>query len=65
MPADLDLAKILSVMKKAFHCNGFITLDDNREIMSFSGDQSANIYSFLIGENICNKEDIICKGFFI
>jgi translation initiation factor 1 len=63
MATDLDLAKIVSYLKKKYNCNGSIIKDDKRgEIITLTGDQKDNVYNFLIDEEINKREDIIVKG---
>lgn len=61
---DLDIKKILRYLKKIYHCNGAIIMDDKfGEVITLSGNQKENVYHFLINMKICEKDEIIIKGY--
>jgi translation initiation factor SUI1 len=63
MANDLDLKKILSYLKKKHSCGGSITIDKKfGEVMTLTGEQSENVYNFLVNQEICRKDQIIIKG---
>ena len=59
---EFDL-KIIKYFKKTFRCTGSIEQSEEfGEVIKLTGDQRKGIFDFLIGEEICNKSDIIMKG---
>tara|TARA_Y100000389_G_C16947232_1_gene264755 strand:- start:171 stop:461 length:291 start_codon:yes stop_codon:yes gene_type:complete len=58
IPSDINLKLLLSFLKKTFNCSGTI-VEDNNNILQFSGDNRYNFKNFLIKENICEPENII------
>ena len=61
---DLNLKKILKVMKKAFSCNGAITKNEEYgQVVQMSGDQRENIKGFFISQEIVESENLILHGF--
>ena len=57
---DLDIKKITKALKKIFKCNGSVEKDENEnEIIQLSGQQSQNVYEFLIDQKIIDKENIV------
>jgi translation initiation factor SUI1 len=64
LASDLDTKKILRYLKKIYHCNGSITIDDKYgEVITLSGNQKENVYHFFIMAKICTKEEMIIKGY--
>eukprot|EP01100_Stratorugosa_tubuloviscum_P002589 TRINITY_DN1616_c0_g2_i1.p1 TRINITY_DN1616_c0_g2~~TRINITY_DN1616_c0_g2_i1.p1 ORF type:complete len:110 (-),score=37.83 TRINITY_DN1616_c0_g2_i1:219-548(-) len=64
LPSDLDLRKILKVLKKRFCCNGTIVEDaDSGSVIQLSGDQRKNAADFLIEEEICYRQQVKVHGF--
>jgi translation initiation factor SUI1 len=64
LATDLDTKKILRYLKKLYHCNGAVVEDDTfGEVITLTGNQKENVYHFLINTKICNKEEIIIKGY--
>jgi translation initiation factor 1 len=64
LAVDLDTKKILRYLKKIYHCNGAIIVDDKfGEIITLTGNQKENVYHFLINTKICEKDEIIVKGY--
>ncbi len=64
LATDLDTKKILRYLKKLYHCNGAVVDDDKfGEVITLTGNQKENVYHFLINTKICNKEEIIIKGY--
>lgn len=61
---DLDLKKILKVMRKMFSTNGAILKDDEvGEVVQLQGDRRMDCRDFLVKHNICSKEEIKMHGF--
>ena len=61
---DLDLKKILKVLRKMFSTNGAILKDDEvGEVIQLQGDRRTDCYNFLVKHNICTKEEIKMHGF--
>ena len=61
---DLDIKRILKEFKKTFSCNGAIVkYDELGEIIQLSGDQRANVKSFLVDQEICTESQIQLHGF--
>jgi translation initiation factor 1 len=64
LATDLDTKKILRYLKKIYHCNGAIVIDEKfGEVITLTGNQKENVYHFLIDAKICSKEEIIMKGY--
>lgn len=64
LATDLDTKKILRYLKKIYHCNGAVVNDDKfGEVITLTGNQKENVYNFLINAKICEKEEIIVKGY--
>lgn len=60
---DLDLVKILKVMRKMFSTNGTILKDDEMgEIIQLQGDRRKDAHDFLVKYNICGKDEIKVHG---
>lgn len=63
LAGDLDLKKIARVLKKTFHCDGTVNIDEEHgEILQLSGDQRTNIREFLIDQQICHEDQIVIHG---
>lgn len=61
---DLDLKKILKVMRKMFSTNGAILKDDEvGEVIQLQGDRRVDCQNFLVKHNICGREEIKLHGF--
>lgn len=56
----LDLKKILKAIKKEHCCNGTVLKDEDskEEVLQFQGDQREAVKTFLIKEDITDKESI-------
>ena len=56
----LDLKKILKAIKKEHCCNGTVLKDEetDTEVLQFQGDQREAVKTFLVKEEICEKDDI-------
>ena len=61
----LDLKKILKAIKKEHCCNGTVLKDEetDREVLQFQGDQRESVKTFLIKEEIADKDNIKVHGF--
>ncbi len=61
---NLDLKKIIKYMKKTFSCGAAIIEDkDKNKIIKLQGDQRGNIKTFLINEQIVDKDHITVHGY--
>lgn len=68
LDADLDLKRICKAMKKAFNCNGSITIDEEMgEIVQLQGDQRVNTKDWMMEQEIVSKaeadERLVIHGF--
>lgn len=66
LPNDLDLKKIIKVMKKSYSCNGVVKKsgkDDGKQIISLTGDQREKVKSYLISQGIVEEKQIKVHGF--
>jgi translation initiation factor 1 len=56
----LDLKKILKAIKKEHCCNGTVLKDEDtkEEVLQFQGDQREAVKSFLIKEEISDKDTV-------
>jgi len=64
LPEDLNLKKIVKVMRKMFSTNGTILKDDEMgEVIQLQGDRRKDAYEFLTKYNICEAEVIKVHGF--
>jgi len=61
----LDLKKILKAIKKEHCCNGTVLKDEETEseVLQFQGDQREAVKTFLIKEEICEKDSVKVHGF--
>uniref|UniRef100_A0A6U4M8A9 SUI1 domain-containing protein n=1 Tax=Hemiselmis andersenii TaxID=464988 RepID=A0A6U4M8A9_HEMAN len=61
----LDLKKILKAIKKEHCCNGTVLKDEEtkEEVLQFQGDQREAVRSFLVKEEIADKESVKLHGF--
>mmetsp|Transcript_33233 Transcript_33233/g.64891 ORF Transcript_33233/g.64891 Transcript_33233/m.64891 type:complete len:117 (+) Transcript_33233:61-411(+) len=61
----LDLKKILKAIKKEHCCNGTVLKDEDskEEVLQFQGDQREAVRSFLVKEEISEKDSIKLHGF--
>jgi len=61
----LDLKKILKAIKKEHCCNGTVLKDEDtkEEVLQFQGDQREAVKSFLIKEEISDKDTVKVHGF--
>jgi translation initiation factor 1 len=61
----LDLKKIQKAIKKEHCCNGTVLKDEEsgQEVLQFQGDQRDAVKTFLIKEEISDKESIKVHGF--
>ena len=60
---DLDLDKILKVMRKMFSTNGTILHDEDAgDIIQLQGDRRHDACDFLVRYNICQKNEIKVHG---
>jgi len=60
---DLDLVKILKIMRKMFSTNGTILKDEEMgEIIQLQGDRRKDAAEFLIKYNICGKDEVKVHG---
>ena len=57
---DLDLKMITRALKRKFNCTGTV-VDDAKfgKVIKVTGDQRANIFQFLIDENIYSTEQVV------
>merc|ERR1711997_1277630 len=61
---DLDLKKMVKIMRKMFSTNGTILKDEEMgEIIQIQGDRRKDVLNFLVKYNICTKEQIKVHGF--
>jgi len=59
----LDLKKIIKAVKKAHCCNGTIVEGEEMgQVLQFQGDQRDNVMTFLIDNEICDKDKIKKHG---
>jgi len=65
LSAKLDLKKIQKAIKKEHCCNGTVLKDEETgtEVLQFQGDQREAVKSFLIKEEIADKESVKVHGF--
>ena len=65
LSAKLDLKRIQKAIKKEHCCNGTVLKDEEsgQEVLQFQGDQRENVKSFLIKEEITDKESVKVHGF--
>jgi len=64
LPDDLNLKKIVKVMRKMFSTNGTILKDEEMgEVIQLQGDRRKDAYDFLTKYNICEPEVIKVHGF--
>ena len=61
----LDLKKIQKAIKKEHCCNGTVLKDEEsgKEVLQFQGDQREAVKTFLIKEEICDKDSVKVHGF--
>ena len=60
---DLDLKKICKYFRKNLQCNGAIVNDkEHGNIIQLQGDHRVAVKNFLIGQEICNSEQVIVHG---
>mmetsp|Transcript_57208 Transcript_57208/g.119625 ORF Transcript_57208/g.119625 Transcript_57208/m.119625 type:complete len:116 (-) Transcript_57208:269-616(-) len=61
----LDLKRILKAIKKEHCCNGTVLKDEDTgtEVLQFQGDQRDPVKTFLLKEEICEKDNIKVHGF--
>ncbi len=60
---DLDIKKIARALKKTFHCDGTVNVDEEHgEIVQLSGDQRTNVREFLLDQQICHADQIVIHG---
>jgi len=61
----LDLKKIQKAIKKEHCCNGTVLKDEEsgHEVLQFQGDQREAVKSFLLKEEIADKESVKVHGF--
>jgi translation initiation factor SUI1 len=60
---EYDLNKICAYLKSQCKCGGaVVTNKDYGLTIELSGDNKKEVYDFLIGEEICVKEDITIRG---
>ena len=65
LSSKLDLKKIQKAIKKEHCCNGTVLKDEEtgQEVMQFQGDQREAVKSFLLKEEICDKDNVKVHGF--
>ena len=65
LPAEVNVKKILKIIRKEFNCSGSIQKDsEDNHIIQLSGDQREKVAKFFVEENVVeNKECIIMHGF--
>jgi len=65
LSSKLDLKKIQKAIKKEHCCNGTVLKDEEtgQEVMQFQGDQREAVKSFLLKEEICDKDSVKVHGF--
>jgi len=64
LPKDLELKRILKVLKKEFSTNGNIIVDaELGEVIQLQGDQRAKVSDFLVDEKLAEKKSIKIHGF--
>ena len=65
MSQKLDLKKIQKAIKKEHCCNGTVLKDEEtgNEVLQFQGDQREAVKSFLLKEEIADKESVKVHGF--
>jgi len=63
IPSKYDLPKLVKYIKKSFNCNGSVIKEDDKEYLTFSGDQRHNIAKFFVDCNVMDKENIVVRGF--
>jgi translation initiation factor SUI1 len=60
---EYDLHKICAYFKKVCKCGGAVVTNKEYGLtIELSGDNKKDIYDFLIGEEICVREDITIRG---
>lgn len=60
---NLNLDKILKVLKRNLHCNGTIIEDETfGKIIQLQGDHRNDVRDFFIRMKICKSEEIIVHG---
>lgn len=62
---ELDILKITRTLKKAFNCNGSVTMDPDPEvgkIIQLSGDQRTKVRQLFLDEDICSDDQIVIHG---
>ena len=63
LPGDLNLEKILKVMRKTFSTNGTILHDEEvGDVIQLQGDRRRDAFDFLTKYNICRGEEIKVHG---
>ncbi|GAB4823454.1 hypothetical protein N2152v2_010500 [Parachlorella kessleri] len=59
-----DYKKILKALKKEHCCNGTIVEDEDLgKVLQLQGDQRKNVTAFLIGNELCKKDNVKVHGF--
>lgn len=62
---DIDIKRLLKMMKKRFSCNG--NIEDSEEygkVIKLTGDQRENVRDLLVDTmKIVNSEDVVVHGF--
>ena len=63
LPDDLDLQKILKVMRKMYSTNGTILKsEESGEVLQLNGDRRWDAHDFLTKYNICEKSELKVHG---
>ena len=60
---ELDLKRILKLLKKNYACNGTVLQDDSGEVLQLQGDHREAVRLFLIQEGICELDNVKVHGY--
>ncbi|EFN55481.1 hypothetical protein CHLNCDRAFT_133842 [Chlorella variabilis] len=63
LPEAFDYKKILKALKKEYCCNGTVIEDEELgKVLQLQGDQRKNVSAFLLGNELCKKDQIKVHG---
>ncbi|KAI3425794.1 hypothetical protein D9Q98_007769 [Chlorella vulgaris] len=63
LPEAFDYKKILKALKKEYCCNGTVIEDEESgKVLQLQGDQRKNVSTFLLGNELCKKDQIKVHG---
>ena len=65
LSSDLDLKKIVAVIKKDLHCGGHVATNkkNGEKVLQFTGDQRAEDKQFLVEEQLAVEDAIVIHGY--